>query len=302
MKLSQFVTPELMIIKEKANSWDEIVQDVLDNMEKEQVLSLPKEDIFEALKKRENLSSTTFEKGLAVPHAKIGSPTELSAGIVLLKEPFEDGTNRPIKLMAVIVTAKQTADLYLGALVGFSSFLQLPDMDEKLAGVNTKEELYQLFVDSNLELETTLKAKHIMQRKFISCQADQYLNTVIEQFVKGQVAYCPVVDEEGKFIGEIRLRNILGIAIPDYAKRLGGLKFLTTFEPFNQFTQLKNSLKVKDVMEACTDHFSDETPVIELAFTMTVKHLNNIPIVDNTDKLIGFVGVNEIINKVLLDY
>ncbi len=301
MKLSEFITPELILVLDSVDSWDSLILQILDRLEREKLLSLPKKSIFEALEERESLSSTVFENGLAIPHAKIGGPTELVAGLAFLKEPFKMKGKKEIRLAVVIITAKQTADLYLSSLAAISTFMAQERIEERLNLVSTPLHLYQEIVDSGLELDAILRAKHIMNNDFQTCSPEDSLDSVLETFVKFDLTYCPVVDKNNLFLGEIRLRDVLGLAIPDYARRLGGLKFLLNFEPFNNLSELRRSLKVEDIMKDAVYTAEPKTPVVELTFNLAAGNLRNIPILEEK-KLVGFVGLKDLLHKVVLEY
>ena len=301
MLLSEFMPSDLILVLDSVASWDELVDKILDRMEQHGSLSAPKQEVFRALKEREALSATLFEKGLAIPHAKIGGPMEITGGMALLKHALEQRGQAPLRLMTVVVTARKTAGLYLSLLAALSSFMQQPGIELRLGELQNAEQLYAEICRSNLSLEAVLCTRHIMSERLPTCAKTDSLNVVLENYVRKNLSYCAVVDKENYFLGELRLSDIFNLIIPDYVKRIGKLNFLDNFEPLKQFIRLKASLTVADVMQEPRFIAAPDTTIVELFCQFSLHNMQNIPVVDS-GRLVGHIGVQELLNKVLLEY
>lgn len=68
-----------------------------------------------------------------------------------------------------------------------------------------------------------------MKRNVISIQANASIREAAAVFVKKHIGLLPVVDEEGKPIGVIGLRDLLSLELPDFVSFITDLDFVHDF-------------------------------------------------------------------------
>ena len=91
----------------------------------------------------------------------------------------------------------------------------------------------------------------------------------------------PVIDENGRLVGELAALDILKRFIPEYIFRMDNLDFLNSFEPFNK------------IFEA------ESHQMIQFTVKMVKQQVRACFVVDNDQHYQGTVLVKDIVKKVL---
>lgn len=106
--------------------------------------NLDEAKIFEALWERENLGSTGYGEGIAVPHARIEGVNRVSALFLRLKEEidFDSRDGKGVDLVAVVISPEQSGGDHLQALSAFSRVLKNSENCQKLRLAKSAHEIY----------------------------------------------------------------------------------------------------------------------------------------------------------------
>jgi len=99
--------------------------------------------------KREELMSTAIGCGIAIPHVRLSSVTDLvvSVGISRIDiTDFQSMDNVPVRLIFMIAAAQNQHSFYLQTLSWFSARLKNKELREALLSAQTEQEIYNLLV------------------------------------------------------------------------------------------------------------------------------------------------------------
>jgi PTS system nitrogen regulatory IIA component len=97
--------------------------------------------------KREELMSTAIGCGIAIPHVRLSSVTDLvvSVGISSVDiEGFNPLDDEPVRLLFMIAAAHNQHAYYLKTLSGFCTKLKDKELRDKLLAAKTEQEVYDL--------------------------------------------------------------------------------------------------------------------------------------------------------------
>lgn len=113
---------------------------VLDNMKEE--------EIRDALIERENLSTTGFGNGIAIPHCRMDGVEDFVAGIVSIPDgvDFAAMDDEPVKLMVFIVAPSTSSNVHIKILSAISQVLNVPEYVEEMLKAPTAELLLEGFL------------------------------------------------------------------------------------------------------------------------------------------------------------
>lgn len=108
--------------------------------------NLDRAKVFESLWERENLGSTGYGEGIAVPHARIEELNQVVALFARLKKgiDFDSYDGKDVDLVAVMISPEKSGDDHLQALAAFSRVLKNQDLCEKLRFAKTAHEIYEI--------------------------------------------------------------------------------------------------------------------------------------------------------------
>ncbi|MCQ2247666.1 MAG: PTS sugar transporter subunit IIA [Treponema sp.] len=99
--------------------------------------------------KREDLMSTSIGRGLAIPHVRLSSITDLVMSVGISKcdiIDFQPVDETPVKVLFMIGAAFNQHSYYLKTLSFFSTKLREPDLYKKLLEAETQMDVYNLLI------------------------------------------------------------------------------------------------------------------------------------------------------------
>ena len=102
--------------------------------------------VFEALWERENLGSTAYGNGIAVPHARLDGIDKVYAIFVRLSKgiDFDAHDGEDVDMAAIVISPEQSGEDHLQALAAFSSVLRDETARKKIRQANTAHEIYSV--------------------------------------------------------------------------------------------------------------------------------------------------------------
>ena len=143
--LSRLISPDRITWLDQDNKIDCLRGLVLCLSESEELGN--EDSIFDAIMEREQLLSTGFGLGLAIPHAKLNIIDDFIVGLAIHREgvPFASLDDQPVHILVMILGPDQKQDEYLKVLSRVTAFLK--DKREDILSLEDNEELYKLTFD-----------------------------------------------------------------------------------------------------------------------------------------------------------
>ena len=295
MKLSTLIEKDLILVRSKIETREDAVRLAVETLFEKKRIGIDKETIISEINSRDALGGTVFPSGLAIPHARIKDYGDLSIVICIPQRPVmvEDVS---VKCFVVMITSAAVSNLYLQVLANFTRLSMDEDFFGKLTGASDAFQIEQLL--SGIYVKKELHVEDIMSNDFGSIAPEANLKELTDQFYMKKTSYLPVIDGAGRFIGEVRINDLIEVGIPNYAMMIGNLSFLNSFEPFEKLMLEEENILVGDIMKKSLVTLSPETSVIEAALEMTQGNYRQLPVVKNGD-LVGILNILDILMKVL---
>lgn len=148
-----------------------------------------------------------------------------------------------------------------------------------------------------------MQVKEIMSKKVIAVQRSTTLKELLKTFAKFHIfPLVPVVDEENHLVGIVSFRNLIDAFKFHEPEMLKNIPFLDEREEdifkMEITGEIGDLLVVDDIME--TKFISIRKDVsLEEAYKLARLHLKGeLPVVDNENKLVGMLGVFDIVRQV----
>jgi len=101
--------------------------------------------------KREELMSTAIGRGIAIPHIRLQSITDLVVSVGISRVDITDFNpldDEPVRLVFMIAAAYNQHNVYLQALSYFSARLKNPMLRNSLINAQTENEAYKLLAEA----------------------------------------------------------------------------------------------------------------------------------------------------------
>ena len=108
-------------------------------------------ELLSEILKREELMSTGIGRGLAIPHVRLSSVTDLVVAVGVCKsniEDFQTIDDVPVNILIMIAAAYNQHSYYLKTLSHFSSKLKNTELRDAITKANTPREVYDLIVNN----------------------------------------------------------------------------------------------------------------------------------------------------------
>ena len=108
-------------------------------------------ELLSEILKREELMSTGIGRGIAIPHVRLSSVTDLVVAVGVCKsniEDFQTIDDVPVNILIMIAAAYNQHSYYLKTLSHFSSKLKNTELRDTITKASTPREVYDLIVNN----------------------------------------------------------------------------------------------------------------------------------------------------------
>ncbi len=113
-----------------------------------------RQELISEILRREDLMSTAIGRGIAIPHVRLSSVTDLVVSVGLSQcdiEDFQSLDDVPVRLLFMIAAAYNQHAYYLQTLSFFSSKLKNAELRNSLLAAKTPQEVYDLLIKQDDE-------------------------------------------------------------------------------------------------------------------------------------------------------
>lgn len=142
MNLIEVLRTECVVAHARCGSRDELLGIIAGAAKKSSILeNLDESAILQGLKDREELSTTGFGNGIAIPHCRLDGVEDFVVGIVSAPEgiEFDAMDDEPVKLFVFIVAPSSKSNVHIKVLSAISQVLNVPEhVDEMLRAPNAE--------------------------------------------------------------------------------------------------------------------------------------------------------------------
>ncbi len=147
VQLKNILSPDRIVFLNHTTKHDALIQ-LTDNLstapQVKDAAELQKEIL-----KRESLMSTSVGRGIAIPHVRLASVTDLVLSVGISKVDiidFEPVDDVPVRLLFMIAAAYNQHAYYLQTLSFFSSKMRNSDLKDALLSVENQMDAYNLLI------------------------------------------------------------------------------------------------------------------------------------------------------------
>lgn len=297
MKLHNLLSEPLILLDRPVASKEEAITVLVRAVQARYPFPLKPEDLLREVMNREALGGTSFPTGIAVPHARIDFLDDVVVAVLRPTQPLADPV-APIRLVVLMLTSQNKPSVYLNSLSSMLKLSQKTDAFEKALAAHSPREFLDVIAAQDYNLVKIVTVEDLVTDPPIAAKPDHTLADILDLFHHHNISYAPVVDEEGFLVGELGLGDILKAGFPDFTAQVGNLKFLRSFEPFENLLKKEESLTVRELMKPVAFGCDPSASVVELAFEFLQKGRRHCPVVKGR-QLVGVISIMDILNKVV---
>lgn len=263
---------------------------------------LNEESVFSAVMDRENQQTTGIGNGLAFPHARIEGWKDFSIAMGISTEGIEFNSldKLPVNYVFLLISSHEQPYIILQTMSSLIRFLVEDGYSKRILdeGFSPQDIISELKKSGIKEEEQILAGD--LARPLID-YVD--LNTSVEEAARkmhlDHIDVLPVVDNDGKYCGEVSCLDIFKYGMPDFFNNLNTISFVRHIDPFEKYFRIKGDLTVKDIYKEGTSTVSKDATLLEIIFEMTVKNRTKLFVVGENRTLLGVIDRFCVIDKIL---
>jgi len=299
MNLSRLFDRDLIKLNMKAKSKEDAVDQLVDLFCQKHA-DMGKEKILHAVRERERLGTTSMGRGVAFPHAR----TDIVSGLFIIMGVIPEGLevdtpdDQPLRLVILLLTPRNISRNYLQTLSGLANFVRRPETMAKMLSAKSPQEVIDLIDRSDIEVKKILTVGDVMTHDPITVSPDMTLRDVANLFFQKKIYCAPVVDKNGKVIGEITEAELLKYALPNYRSFIANVANIPEIESFEELLHTEHMAKVVNFMNKRPLTLDVDAPVVEAAALMLFKKATMVCILDD-GRLMGIITKTDIVSKII---
>jgi PTS system nitrogen regulatory IIA component len=198
MKLLNVLRKESMRTHSRAQSKRDAIDQVVEAAKSCDVLMhVSAEDILDGLLKREELGSTGFGGGIAIPHCRLPNVNEFVVGMMTFSDgvDFDALDGKPVSLLVFIVAPDSQSDAHIRLLSGISQVLSIPGAVDEMTAESSTEGLYESFLR---HVRDEVQADQQDQRSLfhVFVQDEDFFRDILQIFSGMQTSTAVVMDTQ----------------------------------------------------------------------------------------------------------
>jgi len=147
-----------------------------------------------------------------------------------------------------------------------------------------------------------LTAQDIMTRDVITVRQDMSVRELAQLLSDKKISGAPVIDDQGNLIGIVTENDLVDqkkkVHIPTVMALFDSFVFLENPERLEKDLKKMSAATVGDICTGKVITAKTDTPLDELATTMSEKNVHTLPILDQEGNLAGVIGKSDIIRTI----
>lgn len=136
----------------------------------------------------------------------------------------------------------------------------------------------------------------VMVKNVFTVKSSSSVGSVWKLFTKKKINSAPVVDSRSHLIGIVTKEDMLQLLYPDYRQYLHDMTQNQNFRANDkEFAQMMQK-KVSDIMNKHVIYTEKQTPAMRALARMIARRVNQLPVIDEKNHVIGIVTKGSIFN------
>lgn len=307
MKFSNYLDSSLIFTDVKGSSMEEIIKEMVEKISsKEKTVNLRKDEITGSIIKREEEISTAIGKGVAIPHARIENFNDFIVAVGVVETPFKtrvggSASKDTVELVFLIVSDILKNKNILKVMSAVSKLvMKYPHISDKIKTLKNPVEILKTVQEADIEIGHKITAEDVLSPNIVPASPDSTLEEIAKRLIIEHASGLPVVDKNGKFLGEITEKELIEFGMPKYLSLMKDLNFLTVGEPFEEYLINEKTTTIEKIFRPKNDIIiiDKKAPIMEICFIMVNKGVTRLYVVEN-GMYLGVIKRSDIIKKVL---
>ncbi|MFO7821579.1 MAG: PTS sugar transporter subunit IIA [Lentisphaeria bacterium] len=263
---------------------------------------LTEQQLIDSVLQREARGSTALGNGFAYPHARVPGCTGAAIAIATLSPPLVfAGTpdEQPIDTVCLTIGPEEDPNLFLKVMSSLAQFIGDAGHRAGLLKAEDSREAYNVLADSNLSTDIPVLAQDIMRPLYLKLKPDDLLKKVAHEMLQNNLEAAPVLDEQGKVVGEISSDLLFQYGLPDFFSQLRSVSFIREFDPFEKYFEQEARSVASEVMSKDFASMNTDATLLEIVFLLAVKKHPKVYIENGDGQCVGVIDRILVLERVI---
>ena len=208
MKLIDSIKPECVLAQVEVDNKDELLRLIAKTAAESDSLSgTSEENILAGLKAREELDSTGYGEGIAIPHCRLAGVEDFAVGIITLAKPIEFNAidEQPVNFVAFIIAPDTQSNSHIRILSRISRVLQIPGAVKEMLKTESSENLRESFLRWVVDEPSSEPANKNLFHVFI--QEEAYFEDILQVFssIESNTAFVIEMENSSAYLAKLPL-------------------------------------------------------------------------------------------------
>jgi IMP dehydrogenase len=130
-----------------------------------------------------------------------------------------------------------------------------------------------------------------MKQNVISLTDDAEIVDALRLCKQYHIGTLPIVDREGRLVGSVRMKDLISLGMPDFMRFIENIDFIHSFGAMEAYFPGKEVLSIP-ITKVMTEAVSVQatTGLLRAAALLHKHQLNDIPVVDDQNRLVGLAS------------
>jgi len=143
-----------------------------------------------------------------------------------------------------------------------------------------------------------MKAKDIMSKRVVTVTVDTTLLEVVKIIFNRDISSVLVLGENDELVGIISEKDIYALMYPKYEDYVKHPEMFMDHEQMEKKAEEISNIYAQDFMRQDVDTITEETPALKAGAIMMAKSINRLPVVDESNKIVGVISRRDIYKKI----
>lgn len=146
-------------------------------------------------------------------------------------------------------------------------------------------------------ISITMTVESIMDSKVFTVRNTTSLRDVWKMFSQKKINAAPVVDKEGHLVGILTKEDMLQLLYPDYRAYVTDIGIASDASQEDKEFAVVIKRKASEVMHKNVIFTHKQTSVMRVLGRMIAHHVNQLPVVDDQNSVVGIITKGTIFNS-----
>jgi PTS system nitrogen regulatory IIA component len=304
MDFTKHIGPDQILVGIEVKDKWELLDRMIAALEKSPLVTVQPEEVRRRIRplilERERQQSSGLSHGLAYPHARVPGFRGFVACLAILNREIEYGTidELPVRLVFMAATPQETPMVGMQSMSLFANLMSVPATREFLLAQTDPVKVHEYLMQQAPALELVVVARHVMRPLRVKVGADTPLRSVTQTMRQENIDSLPVLDDQGKMLGEITSDVLFKKGLPDFFSQLTSVAFIRYFDPFEMYFEHEAKATARDVMSSDFAAIKEEATLMEIVYLLSVRRYSKIYVVSD-GVVVGVIDRAAVVDRIL---